>query len=79
MRLLLSYSSVRNLNLNVISDDATKSLVGGNIDLMGPLTRAMLRAGVLCGEYFEAQDSNGLAVGYLMGTPPGELLFTTLV
>lgn len=57
-----------------------KSLTGGHpeelLELMG---RAMLRAGVHSGEYYEASNETGELVGFLMTMPPGQDLFSTSV
>ena len=41
--------------------------------------RAMLRAGVHSGEYYEASDADGRLVGYLVTMPPGNVLLSTCV
>ncbi|KAI0697360.1 hypothetical protein BC835DRAFT_1472786 [Cytidiella melzeri] len=58
-------------------DVALKSLVGGEPEKIGDMGRAMLRAGVHSGEYYEAVDANGGLVGFLMTMPPGQDLFST--
>ena len=54
-----------------------KSLVGGDLTQVGPLGRAMLRAGILSGEYYEATNEKDGLVGFLMVMPAGQDLFST--
>ncbi|KAI0340439.1 hypothetical protein BDW22DRAFT_1486269 [Trametopsis cervina] len=59
-------------------DVALKSLVGGEPEKIDGMGRAMLRAGILAGEYYEATDEkDGSLLGYLMTMPPGQDLFST--
>lgn len=60
-----------------LSDAALRSLVGGDLTQFGPLGRAMLRAGIHSGEYYEAIHERDGLVGFLMTMPPGQDLFST--
>lgn len=40
---------------------------------------ALLRAGVLAGEYYEASNEEGELIGYTMWMPPGREMFSTFV
>ena len=60
-------------------DSALISLVGGDVALLSLFGRAMLRAGVHSGEYYEASDADGRLVGYLVTMPPGNVLLSTCV
>lgn len=63
---------------SLMKDDISlMSLCGGDSSKLGPLGRAMLRAGVHCGEYYEAHHESEGMVGFLMVTPPGQDLFST--
>ena len=54
------------------------SLTGGEPrTLLGPMGRAMLRAGVHSGEYYEAADEAGRLAGFAMVMPAGQDLFST--
>ncbi|KAF8971928.1 hypothetical protein BDZ97DRAFT_1153970 [Flammula alnicola] len=53
------------------------SLAGGDISLMKYEALALLRAGVLSGEYYEATDQEGQLIGYNMWMPPGQEIFST--
>jgi len=57
-------------------DDGVRSLVGGDISSIPAMARAMLKAGVLTGEYYTAMDGDEL-VGFTMWMPPGRDLFST--
>lgn len=41
--------------------------------------RAMLRAGIHSGEYYEASNAEGGLIGFLMTMPPGQDMFSTFV
>ena len=57
-----------------------KSLTGGQPEeLLGLMARAMLRAGIHSGEYYEASNTKGELVGFLMTMPPGQDIFSTSV
>ena len=58
-------------------DVALKSLTGGEPEKIPGMGRAMLRAGIHSGEYYEATDASGGLVGFLMTMPPGQDLFST--
>ncbi|KAI0089627.1 hypothetical protein BDY19DRAFT_943404 [Irpex rosettiformis] len=58
-------------------DIALKSLTGGEPEKIADMGRAMLRAGIHSGEYYEAKDASGGLIGFLMTMPPGQDLFST--
>lgn len=59
-------------------DGACNSLVGGDLSLLVPMARAMIKAAVLAaGEFYPALDQSGTLVGYALWMPPGEELFAT--
>ncbi|KAF9476014.1 hypothetical protein BDN70DRAFT_882975 [Pholiota conissans] len=53
------------------------SLAGGDISLMPLQALALLRAGALAGEYYEATNEEGEMIGYTMWMPPGQEMFST--
>ncbi|KAF8195072.1 hypothetical protein BJ912DRAFT_1085952 [Pholiota molesta] len=53
------------------------SLAGGEISLMTCQALALLRAGALAGEYYEATNEEGEMIGYTMWMPPGQEMFST--
>ncbi|KAF8167192.1 hypothetical protein B0H34DRAFT_680726 [Crassisporium funariophilum] len=53
------------------------SLSGGDTSLIRLQAKALLRAGALVGEYYEATNADGELVGYTMWMPPGEEMFST--
>jgi hypothetical protein len=55
------------------------SLAGGEIALMTCQALALLRAGALAGEYYEATNEEGEMIGYTMWMPPGQEMFSTSV
>ncbi|KIP04043.1 hypothetical protein PHLGIDRAFT_15472 [Phlebiopsis gigantea 11061_1 CR5-6] len=60
------------------NDASMRSLTGGQPELLlRALGRAMLRAGLLSGEYYEAATAEGELVGFLMAMPPGQDIFST--
>lgn len=58
-------------------DKAMISLTGGQASQIPSMGRAMLRAGIHSGEYYEAVDENDSLIGFLMTMPPGRDLFST--
>lgn len=65
--------------LGVYVDLGAVSLAGGEIPLMKFEALAILRAGVHCGEYYEATNDEGDLIGYTMWMPPGQMIFSTSV
>ncbi|KIM38175.1 hypothetical protein M413DRAFT_447938 [Hebeloma cylindrosporum] len=53
------------------------SLAGGDVSLMEFEALALLRAGVLDGEYYEATDDEGALIGYTMWMPPAREMLST--
>lgn len=62
-----------------IEDLGAVSLAGGDVSLMEFEALALLRAGVLAGEYYEATNDEGELIGYTMWMPPGREMFSTFV
>jgi len=62
-----------------IEDLGAVSLAGGDVSLMNFEVLAILRAGVLDGEYYEATNDEGELIGYTMWMPPGREMFSTFV
>ncbi|KAJ3552832.1 hypothetical protein NM688_g3942 [Phlebia brevispora] len=66
------------LFVDLMKDDPSLlSLVGGDALLMAPLSRAMLRAGIHSGQYYEATHEQDGLVGYMVTMPPGKDLLST--
>uniref|UniRef100_A0A8H7Y4C3 N-acetyltransferase domain-containing protein n=1 Tax=Psilocybe cubensis TaxID=181762 RepID=A0A8H7Y4C3_PSICU len=53
------------------------SLSGGDKSLMKLQALAMLRAGILAGEYYTATNKDGKLIGYTLWMPPGREIFST--
>jgi len=65
-------------NLMLKNDDiAVVALCGGNRKLLMPLALAMIRAGVLEGEFYAAIGEGDDILGYVMTMPKGRVLFST--
>lgn len=58
-------------------DQGAASLVGGDTDLLRSQAVAMIRAGVLSGEFYVAQTSTGDVAGFTLWMPPGQEMFAT--
>lgn len=58
-------------------DQGAISLSGGDKSLMKLQALAMLRAGILAGEYYTATNQEGKLIGYTLWMPPGREIFST--
>ncbi|PPQ89987.1 hypothetical protein CVT25_009627 [Psilocybe cyanescens] len=58
-------------------DQGAISLSGGDKSLMKLQALAMLRAGILAGEYYTATNQEGKLIGYTLWMPPGRDIFST--
>lgn len=73
-------SQIKEQCFNVDVDLSMKSLTGGEPELLlRAMGRAMLRAGLLSGEYYEAATTEGELIGFLVTMPPGQDMFSTSV
>ena len=54
-----------------IEDLGAVSLAGGDVSLVDSEALALLRAGVLEGEYYETTNEDHELIGYTMWMPPG--------